>query len=74
IDKEVRSIVNVCFSLKNDKLENEFLRLAKLRGLDSLKGHRLVGGIRASIYNAMPIAGVDALIDFMSEFAKENSR
>ncbi|KTD00775.1 phosphoserine aminotransferase [Fluoribacter gormanii] len=73
VDPEVRSIVNVCFSLKNDKLENEFLQLAQLRGLYGLKGHRLVGGIRASLYNAMPMSGVDALIDFMSEFAKENS-
>ncbi|QLZ69257.1 3-phosphoserine/phosphohydroxythreonine transaminase [Legionella sp. PC1000] len=74
VNPEVRSIVNVCFSLKNDKLENEFLRLAQLRGLYALKGHRLVGGIRASLYNAMPMAGVDALIEFMSEFAKEYSR
>jgi phosphoserine aminotransferase len=73
IDREVRSIVNVCFSLKNDKLEVEFLRLAQRRGLYALKGHRFVGGLRASLYNAMPMAGVDALIDFMSEFAKENS-
>ncbi len=74
VDPEVRSIVNICFSLKNDKLENEFLQLAQLRGLYALKGHRLVGGIRASFYNAMPMAGVDALIEFMSEFAKENSQ
>ncbi|KTC89019.1 3-phosphoserine/phosphohydroxythreonine transaminase [Fluoribacter dumoffii] len=74
IDPEVRSIVNICFSLKNKNLENEFLRLAQLRGLYALKGHRLVGGIRASLYNAMPMAGVDSLIEFMSEFAKENSR
>ncbi|KTD68082.1 phosphoserine aminotransferase [Legionella steelei] len=74
IDPEVRSIVNICFSLKNDKLENEFLRLAELRGLYALKGHRAVGGMRASLYNAMPMAGVDALVEFMSEFAKENSR
>ncbi|KTD70391.1 phosphoserine aminotransferase [Legionella santicrucis] len=73
IDNDARSIVNVCFSLKNTRLENEFLRLAQLRGLYALKGHRLVGGIRASLYNAMPMAGVDALIEFMSEFAKENS-
>jgi phosphoserine aminotransferase len=73
IDREVRSIVNVCFSLMNDKLEVEFLRLAQQRGLYALKGHRFVGGLRASLYNAMPMAGVDALIDFMSEFAKGNS-
>lgn len=74
VDPKVRSIVNVCFSLKNEKLENDFFRLAQLRGLYALKGHRLVGGVRASLYNAMPMAGVDALIEFMSEFAKENSR
>jgi phosphoserine aminotransferase len=74
IDKEVRSLMNVCFSLKNEKLEPEFLHLAERAGLYALKGHRLVGGIRASLYNAMPMAGVDALIDFMSEFAKEHSR
>ncbi|KTD15609.1 phosphoserine aminotransferase [Legionella gratiana] len=73
IDKDARSIVNVCFSLNNARLESEFLRLAQIRGLYALKGHRLVGGIRASLYNAMPMAGVDALIEFMSEFAKENN-
>lgn len=74
IDPQVRSIVNICFSLKNEQLEDEFLRLAQLRGLYALNGHRLVGGLRASLYNAMPMAGVDALIEFMSEFAEENSR
>lgn len=74
VAQEARSRLNVCFSLKNAQLENEFLRLAQLRGLYALKGHRLVGGVRASLYNAMPMAGIDALIEFMSEFAKENSR
>lgn len=46
--------------------------MANERGLKALKGHRFTGGLRASLYNAMPMAGVDALIEFMSEFAKEN--
>lgn len=71
VEKEFRSLVNICFSLKNRNLEDEFLRLAQMRGLYALKGHRLVGGIRASLYNAMPMAGVNALIDFMSDFVKE---
>ncbi|MGL5742631.1 MAG: 3-phosphoserine/phosphohydroxythreonine transaminase [Legionella sp.] len=74
INKKFRSLVNVCFLLRNEQLEDEFLRLAQLRGLYALKGHRAVGGIRASLYNSMPMAGVDALIEFMTEFAKENNR
>lgn len=73
INREARSIVNVCFSLKNTHLEEIFIQQARLRGLSALRGHRFVGGIRASIYNAMPMAGVDALIDFMSEFARKNN-
>lgn len=74
VSREARSIVNVCFSLKNTALEDEFVQQAQVRGLSALKGHRFVGGIRASIYNAMPMAGVDALINFMSEFARKNSQ
>jgi phosphoserine aminotransferase len=74
VDPEARSIVNVCFSLKNPELEDEFVRQASLLGLSALKGHRFVGGIRASLYNAMPMAGVDALIQFMSDFARKNSQ
>lgn len=74
IDREARSLVNVCFSLKNSALEGQFIQQAQLHGLSALKGHQLVGGIRASLYNAMPMAGVDALIDFMSEFAREHSK
>ena len=66
-----RSIVNVCFSLPTPELEAEFVQRAKENGLCALQGHRLVGGIRASLYNAMPMAGVDALIDFMQKFSKE---
>ncbi|QSP94168.1 3-phosphoserine/phosphohydroxythreonine transaminase [Marinobacter salinisoli] len=66
-----RSWMNVPFTLADDALNAEFLKGADARGLLNLKGHRSVGGMRASIYNAMPEAGVDALIDYMSEFAKE---
>ncbi|WP_298624198.1 3-phosphoserine/phosphohydroxythreonine transaminase, partial [uncultured Legionella sp.] len=73
VDKEARSIMNVCFSLKNSALESLFIESAEQRGLCALKGHRFVGGLRASLYNAMPMSGVDALINFMSEFAEENN-
>jgi phosphoserine aminotransferase len=64
--------MNICFSLKNPDLEEQFIHQAQLQGLSALKGHRFVGGIRASLYNAMPMSGVDALIEFMSEFARKN--
>ena len=73
VAKDARSLLNVCFSLKNTALENKFIMLAEKQGLYALKGHRYVGGLRASLYNAMPMAGVDALIHFMTQFAKENS-
>jgi len=63
-----RSLMNVPFRLKDDALDEEFLKQAKQRGLVQLKGHRLVGGMRASIYNAMPVEGVKALVEFMREF------
>ncbi|HAT7745519.1 TPA: 3-phosphoserine/phosphohydroxythreonine transaminase [Legionella pneumophila] len=72
VSKEARSIMNICFSLCYPDLEQKFLDMANERGLKALKGHRFTGGLRASLYNAMPMAGVDALIEFMSEFAKEN--
>jgi phosphoserine aminotransferase len=61
--------MNVTFRLPNPELEAAFLTEAESRGLHSLKGHRSVGGIRASIYNAMPLAGVEALAEMMREFA-----
>jgi len=64
-----RSLMNVTFRLPNDELQTAFLQGAKQRGLQELKGHRSVGGIRASIYNAMPVEGVTTLRDFMQEFA-----
>ena len=72
VAKRNRSWMNVAFTLVDDSLDQAFLRAADARGLLNLKGHRSVGGMRASIYNAMPEAGVDALIDFMSAFAAEN--
>jgi phosphoserine aminotransferase len=64
----VRSLMNVTFRLPSEQLEKEFVKLGEERNLDGLKGHRSVGGIRASIYNAMPLAGVEALAEFMKEF------
>ena len=69
---ESRSLMNVTFRLPSDELTNKFVSGAKERNLTELKGHRSVGGIRASIYNAMPPAGVEALRDFMNEFRREN--
>ena len=71
VEKEFRSWMNVPFTLPNADLDEVFLKEAAERNLVSLKGHRSVGGMRASIYNAMPEAGVDALIDMMKDFEKE---
>ncbi|HTN93685.1 MAG TPA: 3-phosphoserine/phosphohydroxythreonine transaminase [Gallionella sp.] len=65
-----RSRMNVPFTLKDANLDGDFLKQADARGLLQLKGHRSVGGMRASIYNALPLDGVQALVDFMNEFAK----
>lgn len=72
VEKPFRSIMNVTFTSPSEELDKKFCKEAEQRGLVNLKGHRLVGGMRASIYNAMPIEGVRALIDFMREFEKEN--
>jgi len=66
--KSDRSLMNVPFRLRNEALDEQFLKQAKQSGLVELKGHRSVGGMRASIYNAMPIEGVAALVAFMREF------
>ncbi|EAS43332.1 3-phosphoserine/phosphohydroxythreonine transaminase [Photobacterium profundum] len=68
-----RSFMNAPFQLKNPELDAKFLEQADAAGLKALKGHRVVGGVRASIYNAMPIEGVQALVDFMREFEQENA-
>ena len=70
--KEFRSIMNVPFVTPSAELDAKFIAEAKSAGLVSLKGHRLVGGMRASIYNAMPVEGVKALIEFMKKFELEN--
>ncbi|HVC02984.1 MAG TPA: 3-phosphoserine/phosphohydroxythreonine transaminase [Steroidobacteraceae bacterium] len=70
IARDARSWMNVTFQLARPALDGEFLRLADAAGLKNLKGHRLAGGMRASIYNAMPPAGVAALIEFMREFER----
>ncbi len=71
-DTDSRSIMNVTFRLPSEELEKKFAAEATAEGLDGLKGHRSVGGIRASIYNALPLAAVEALVAFMKEFKKKN--
>jgi len=72
VRKEDRSRMNVPFRLRDPSLDDAFLKGAKERGMVQLKGHRSVGGMRASIYNAMPIEGVQALADYMREFEKQH--
>ena len=72
VARDARSLMNVPFKLKNDKLDGEFLKGAEARGMLQLKGHRSVGGMRASIYNAMPVAGVQALVAYMKEFEAQH--
>ena len=62
--------MNIPFTLRDQQLDEEFLKQAKAHGLRELKGHRSVGGMRASIYNAMPRAGVETLVQFMKEFER----
>jgi phosphoserine aminotransferase len=72
VARDCRSWMNIPFTLKDAALDESFLKGAKAAGLVALKGHRSVGGMRASIYNAMPESGVDALIAFMNDFAQRN--
>ena len=72
VAKDCRSLMNVPFKLKDDKLDEAFLKGAQARGMVQLKGHRVVGGMRASIYNAMPIEGVKALVAYMKEFEAQH--
>ena len=72
VNRADRSRMNVPFTLKDAALDGEFLKQADARGLLQLKGHRSVGGMRASIYNAMPVEGVQGLVDFMNDFAQRN--
>jgi len=73
VEKKSRSLMNVCFKSTSEDLDNLFIKQAKEKGFDNLKGHRSVGGMRASIYNAMPTHGVKALVEFMAEFEKEQA-
>jgi phosphoserine aminotransferase len=71
VQRDSRSLMNVCFRAPTEELETKFINEATKRGLDGLKGHRSVGGMRASIYNAFPEEGVDALVAFMREFERK---
>ncbi len=73
VRKEDRSLMNVPFITGNDELDKKFVAEAKAAGFENLKGHRSVGGMRASIYNAMPIEGVEKLVAFMKKFEAENA-
>ena len=64
--------MNIVWRLNNEELEKKFIHEAEKEGLSGLKGHRSVGGCRASVYNAMPIEGVKSLIDFMKQFMAKN--
>ena len=70
--KDARSLMNITFRLPSDELTDKFVKEAAAQGMDGLKGHRNVGGIRASVYNAFPAAGCKALGEFMREFARKN--
>ena len=72
VRKEDRSLMNVPFVTGNEELDAKFVKEAKEAGFENLKGHRTVGGMRASIYNAMPIEGVEKLVEFMKKFEAEN--
>jgi phosphoserine aminotransferase len=72
VQREDRSRMNVPFKLRDETLDEAFLKGAKEAGMVQLKGHRAVGGMRASIYNAMPLAGVQALVGYMQDFAQRH--
>lgn len=72
VDPTYRSLMNIPFTTPSEELNNQFLQKAKERSLVTLKGHRSVGGMRASIYNAMPVHGVQQLVNYMKEFELEN--
>lgn len=74
VEKESRSMMNVTFVTGDAELDKKFAKEAESQGLHNLKGHRSVGGMRASIYNAMPYEGVEKLVAFMDEFAKKNPK
>ena len=73
VDKDVRSLMNVPFVTESEELDAEVVKATKAAGFDNLKGHRSVGGLRASIYNAMPKEGVEALVEFLKKFEQEHN-
>jgi phosphoserine aminotransferase len=73
VEKESRSVMNIVFNLPTSDLEADFLAGAQKRGLVGLKGHRSVGGVRVSAYNAVPLESVEKLVDYMAEFRKAAS-
>jgi len=72
VDPQYRSDMNVVFRLPSEELEKKFVKEAEALGMIGLKGHRSVGGCRASLYNAMPLEGSQALASFMKDFATKN--
>lgn len=72
VEAKDRSLMNVPFVTGDEELDAKFVKEAKTAGFENLKGHRTVGGMRASIYNAMPVEGVEALVAFMKKFEEEN--
>lgn len=74
VKPDARSLVNVCFRMNASQLEERFVEKAKKVGLVALKGHRMAGGLRASLYNSMPVEGVVRLVQFMEDFAQENCK
>lgn len=73
VEKKYRSLMNATFTAPSKELDDAFCAGAKAHGIVNIKGHRLVGGMRASIYNAMPLQGVEALVQYMQQFAKQNA-
>src|SRR5258708_37876777 len=71
-DPGSRSLMNITFRLSTEELEKQFVKESTAAGLDGLKGHRSAGGIRASVYNAFPVDGAKALVEFMQEFVRKN--
>ena len=72
VEKEFRSLMNVPFVTESKELDAEVVAATKAAGYDNLKGHKSVGGLRASIYNAMPKDGVEALVEFLKKFEEEH--
>ena len=73
VEKEFRSLMNIPFVTGSEELDAKFVKEAAAAGFVNLKGHRTVGGMRASIYNAMPVEGVEKLVAFMKQFEADNA-